>query len=92
MVDPVTAVGIIGVAVILLAWVWETLSESKKHRTLMDLRFSAVSLLGNALIVIYTWIVNLPIFFVLSVAIMATIIFEIGYSIHVRKVYKDARN
>lgn len=81
-------VGLIGAILILLAWVWETTSEVKKHKVLMDLRFSFLSIVGTVLITIYAKQVGNPIFFWLNLMITIAIVFEIWYSLHIKKVHR----
>jgi hypothetical protein len=84
-------IGIAGGMLVLAAWAAETAHEMKRHKVLMDLQFSVVSLIGQLLLALYAAVLNLPIFFWLGVAISFIILFEIWYSIHIRKIHKNLR-
>ena len=90
MISP-EIVGIIGAVIILVAWAWETTSEVKKHKVLMDLRFSFLSAAGDLILIIYSWQIGNAIFFWLNMFIAFVILFEIWYSLHIRKVYRKIR-
>lgn len=80
--------GISGAIIIVIAWTWETIEAIKRHKSLVDLSFAALSLIGNTLITIYSWMIQNMIFFWLNFIIWIVIIFEIWYSLHIKKVYK----
>lgn len=81
-------VGIVGGMLILAAWAFETAEAVKRHKALLDLRFSLVSLVGSTLLAIYSAERGLEIFLWLNTAIAAIILFEIWYSLRVRKIHK----
>ena len=81
-------IGIAGGMLILAAWAFETAETMKKHKKLLDLRFSAVSLLGSVLLATYAYILDLGIFMWVNTIIALIILFEIWYSLHVRKIHK----
>ena len=84
----VEMIGIAGGMLILGAWALETAESIKKHKKLLELKFSTVSLLGALLLAIYSYILDLGIFLWLNMTIAAIIIFEIWYSLHVKKIRK----
>jgi lipid-A-disaccharide synthase-like uncharacterized protein len=81
-------IGIIGAALILGAWVMETKESVKKHKALIDLQFSVLALAGNVALAIYSYFMNIPIYFWLNGCIALVIVFEIIYSIHIKKIHK----
>lgn len=90
-IENLDLLGIAGAAIILLAWAYETAKEVRQHQSMMDLKYSFISLVGVVLLIIYSGLANLPIFFWLNIAIMLIIGFEIWYSLHIRKIHLDNR-
>lgn len=84
----VEAIGLAGAIVILVAWAYETAKEVRQHKSLLDLRYSVMSLIGLVLLTIYSYAINVMIFFWLNIAIIAVIIFEVWYSLRIRKLHK----
>ena len=80
--------GLIGGLLILGAWALETLEAIKKHKSLLDLRFSAVSLVGAVLLAVYSAELKIWIFLWLNITIATIILFEILYSLHVEKIHR----
>ena len=85
-------IGLAGGMMLLASWAFETAEEIKHHKTLLDLRFSFGHFLGIAVLAIYSFLLNLQIFIWLNIFIAAIIIFEIAYSIHVKKIHKAKRS
>ena len=86
--EVVELIGIIGGMLILAAWASETAHAIRRHKALIDLQFSAISLIGSLLLALYASERNLYIFFWLNIAIAAIILFEIWYSVHIKKIHK----
>jgi len=83
-------IGLAGALIILVSWIIETVESVKKHKSLMDLKFSFLSIAGIFLLTIYAWQISNMIFFWLNVILGVVVIFEIWYSLHVKKVYRRA--
>ena len=84
----VELIGLIGGLLILWAWAFETAEALKKHKSLIDLRFSVVSLVGSILLAMYSSELGIAIFVWLNTIIAAIIVFEIWYSLHIKKIHK----
>lgn len=90
MFDPLL-IGAFGGIAIILAWLFETFEAVKRHKSLMDLKFSAMSVTGVFLLVIYSWQIGNAIFFYLNAILLLIELIEIGYSLAVKKVHKKKR-
>lgn len=86
----VALIGILGGFLILMAWLFETEESIRKHKKMVDLKFSAVYFSGLLFLTIYAYTVNEPIFFWLEIAILLIVIFEIFYTLHL-KVFKEKK-
>ena len=81
-------IGMIGGALIILAWILETAEGVRKHKSIVDLRFSAIFFVATILLTVYSWQRADMVFFYLNIILMAILVIEILYSIHVKKVHK----
>ena len=81
-------IGIIGGLLIVLAWIWETEEAVRRHKKLIDLKFSAIFLLAAIFLSIYSWQRNDPVFLPLNIAILAIVLVEIWFSLHIKKIHK----
>lgn len=81
-------VGLIGAMFIIAAWLYETLEEMKKHKSLIDLKFSLISAIGTGFLILYSYLIGNFVFFWLNICIGAIIIFEAAYTIHITKFKK----
>ncbi|MFZ3077521.1 MAG: hypothetical protein WA139_03640 [Candidatus Aenigmatarchaeota archaeon] len=90
MIDPML-VGAIGGIAIISAWLFETFEAVKRHKKIMDLKFSALSIIGVVLLVAYSWQIGNTVFFYLNAALFSIELFEIVYSIAVKKVHKKRK-
>ncbi len=84
-------IGALGGIAIILAWLFETFEAVKRHKSLMDLRFSIMSVTGVFLLVIYSWQIGNVIFFYLNAVLLLIELVEIAYSLAVKKVHKKKR-
>jgi lipid-A-disaccharide synthase-like uncharacterized protein len=80
--------GIIGTALVVLAWVWETVDAVKRHRSLIDLKFAVINFGGTVVLIAYALSIGDPVFIILNSLISLAILAEITYSIIVRKVHR----
>ena len=85
-------VGIIGALLIFVAWALETIKEVKRHKSLVDLQFSFIILIGTIFLLIYSIQINDFIFIWVNVLLAGVELFEIVYSIHFRKLHKRLRD
>ncbi len=81
-------IGAIGALLILGSWLFQTIKEVKKHKSLVDLKFSLIYLVGVIFLSTYSYLVSDPVFLWLNIAILLTILGEIIYSVHVKKIHK----
>ncbi|MEM7813536.1 MAG: hypothetical protein QW548_01390 [Candidatus Aenigmatarchaeota archaeon] len=86
--EVVEIVGLSGGLLILGAWAFETFEAIKAHKSLLDLRFSVVSLIGAILLAIYSAEIGAGMFLWLNVIIGAIMLFEICYPLCVKKIDK----
>jgi len=86
--DIIEIIGVVGGVLVLAAWALETVETVEKHKKLLDLKFSLISLVGTAMLSFYAEIEGFVVFFWLNLTITLVIIFEIWYSIHVKKIHK----
>lgn len=85
-------IGIAGTLLIFVAWAMETIKEVKRHRSLIDLQFSAVILAGTALLLVYSLQASDLVFIWLNSLLFGVELFEIAYSLHVKKLHRRLRD
>jgi uncharacterized membrane protein len=78
--------GIAGAGLILIAWVIEAIKEMKEHKSLVDFQLSALIMVGNALLAVYSYLIDNAVFLWLSVLIAIAIAFEMWYHVHLKKL------
>lgn len=81
-------IGIIGATILIIAWIFATLKEIKRHKSLIDLRFSVLSLVATILLAIYSYQINNAIFVFINISLSILITIEILYTVHVVKFKK----
>lgn len=81
----IAAIGIIGAFLVLLSWVYETIEELKERKSLVDLKFAVVNLIGTSILTYYSYVTGLTIFVYLNIALVSFISFEIFYTIYLHK-------
>lgn len=86
-----TIVGALGGIVIIFAWLLETFEAVKRHKKIMDLKFSALSIMGVLLLITYSWQIGNFVFFYLNIVLFFIELFEIAYSIGVKKVHRKRK-
>ena len=69
--------GIVGMTVLLFAWMVEMYFSVKKHKVLIDNRFAAMYIIASGFLIAYAYEINDPIFFWLQVGIVILVLFEI---------------
>lgn len=84
-------IGIIGGALIIFAWILETVESVKRHKSLIDLKFSAMFLVASALMVTYSWQIGNAVFLAINAVILAILSIEVLYSIHIKKIHKSGK-
>ncbi len=90
MVDAIL-IGILGGAVIIFAWLLETFESVKRHKSLIDLKFSLISAIGVSMLIFYSWQIGNAIFFYLNTILLFIELVEIAYSIAVKKVHRKRK-
>jgi lipid-A-disaccharide synthase-like uncharacterized protein len=88
MMDLMGLIGIIGALCILLAWMFEAKESVDRHKRLMDLRFAAVYFIGVVLLLVHSLNIEDWVFILLNMAIAVVVVFEIWYSLHIKKVHR----
>lgn len=78
-------IGIIGALFILIAWVFETIEGVRKHKSLVDLKFALLFLIGTILLASYSYLRADLVFLFLNIALLITILFEIGYTFYLKR-------
>jgi len=78
-------IGILGAILLALAWLFETLESIKKHKSLIDLKFTLIYLVGTVLLTIYSYQKNDYVFLGLQSCLTILIIFEIAYTLYKKK-------
>ena len=84
----VLAVGVIGAVFLILAWVFEAREAVRRHKSLIDLRFAFIYLVGVSVLVLYSWLIQDMVFTWLNTIILIAVLLEIWYSVHVKKVHR----
>lgn len=77
--------GILGALFILGAWIFETYESVKNHKALVDLRFAFVYALGNVCLITYSWFIGDMVFLFINVGILSIVLFEIAYTLLIKK-------
>lgn len=81
-------IGIIGSLIILVAWTFEAEEAIRKHRSLVDLKFAVMYAVATSLLAVYSYQVNDAVFFWFQIGLFSIILFEIVYSIRIKKIHK----
>ena len=84
----VEIIGAIGGLLIVLAWILETAEAVRRHKSLIDMKFSVIFFVAQVFLLVYSWLKQDIVFLSLSSILLAIITLEIAYSIHVKKVHK----
>jgi hypothetical protein len=84
MINPELAFGIIGTIALIVAWFWETYENIKKHKIVIHTHFAVLYIFGNVLIAAYSWMIGNPIFFWMSIILLAAICSELAYGLLVK--------
>jgi len=74
-------IGIIGSILLIIAWIWETWENYKEHKISMHLHFSILYIMGNLLLLYYSWKIHSTVFLILSIVLILAILGETIYSI-----------
>ncbi|MBI4163323.1 MAG: hypothetical protein HY512_00555 [Candidatus Aenigmarchaeota archaeon] len=82
-------IGLIGAVVLIIGWAFETVEAVRRHKSLIDLRFSINHFVGVSLLFVYSFLINDAVFIYLNGIIVAIIAIEIWYSLHIKKVHKN---
>lgn len=77
------AFGLVGIAALIGAWVWETIEDIQKRKVSIHLHFSLLYIFGNIMLSAYSWSVHNTIYLVLSLFLLTAIIGETAYAIKV---------
>ena len=84
-------IGFAGALLIILAWAFETIEGVKKHKALIDLKFSVISLAATFILFFYSWLNNDAVFIYLNLVLFVILSLEIWYTIHIKKVHKKKK-
>lgn len=72
--------GVIGTILLIIAWLWETVENIKRHKVSIHLHFSILYVFGNILLAAYAWWIHSMIFFVLGLFLLTAILGETLYA------------
>ncbi len=78
-------IGIVGSVLLIIAWIWETWENYKKHKMSVHLHFSLLYIAGNLLLLYYSWQIHSMVFFVLSIILILAILGETIYAVSCKK-------
>jgi lipid-A-disaccharide synthase-like uncharacterized protein len=74
-------IGILGSVMIVAAWSYEVWESIKRHKSLIDLRFAGIYLLGTLMLLAYSWALRNFVFVSINAALVVLVLFEIAYTI-----------
>jgi hypothetical protein len=78
--DIVLTVGALGTIVLIVAWLWEARENIKNRKVDLHLHFSALYIIGNFLLTVYSWWIQNFIFLTLGLFLLLAIIAETAYA------------
>jgi len=78
-------IGIMGSILLICAWIWETYENVKKRKISIHMHFAVLYIIGNTLLMAYSWLISSYVFFWLSVFLLAAIVAELLYCVLGRK-------
>ena len=81
-------IGLIGGIIVVVAWLWETSEAVRRHKKLIDLKFSAMFLIAAIFLTAYSWQRSDLVFFWLNIILIIILFVEIAFSIHVKKIHR----
>ncbi|MDD5416813.1 MAG: hypothetical protein PHU12_02445 [Candidatus Aenigmarchaeota archaeon] len=81
--------GIIGALLILTAWAVEAEESIRKHKSMMDLKFAFLYAIATSFLIIHSYQIGDAVFYWFQIGLLAIILFEIFYSIIIKKVHKN---
>ena len=81
-------VGIIGAVILVIAWAFEAVEAVKRHKSLIDLRFAFIYLVGVGVLVVYSWLIEDAVFTWLNSILLVAVLLELWYSLHIKKVHR----
>jgi hypothetical protein len=77
--------GIAGAALLIAAWLFETLKSIKLHKSLVDLKFAAIYMSGTMMLAVYSFLRKDMIFLSINIILITLVSFEILYTIFKKK-------
>lgn len=78
-------IGVIGSILLIIAWIWETWENYKKHKINIHIHFAILYAIGNSMLLYYSWQIKSSVFFVLSIILILAILIETIYSLALAK-------
>ncbi|HLD57236.1 MAG TPA: hypothetical protein VJA47_02960 [archaeon] len=82
-------IGLIGAAILIFGWGFETIEAVRRHKSLVDLKFAFNHLIGISFLLAYSTLINDSVFMPLNAIIVSLIAIEIWYSLHIKKIHKN---
>jgi hypothetical protein len=79
-IDMVLAAGIIGAVFLIIAWIWETKENVQRKKVDLHMHFSVLYIIGNSLLVLYSWWIQNIVFFALGLFLLIAIVCETLYA------------
>ncbi len=80
--------GVIGGIIIVIAWILETCEAIKRHKSIMDLRFTFAFFVAAIFLTFYSWVKQDLVFFWINIALILILLVEVFVSVKFRKVNK----
>lgn len=79
-------IGIIGSAVLMAGWVYETYKALKKRKEPIDLYFAGFYLVGLSLLGAYSFIIEDKVYIWLNLILLMLVAMEASYTIYLHKI------
>lgn len=73
-------IGVIGAAILVLAWIFETINSVRKNKLTIDLRFAVMYLASTAILLVYSLQNGDVIFLFVNACLLILVSFEVAYS------------
>ena len=84
-------IGFIGAIFLIAAWAISTLEAIERHKSLIDLKFASITLIGIIFLIIYSWLRKDSVFFILNIVLLSIVIVEIVATMSIKKIHKRRR-
>jgi hypothetical protein len=76
--------GVAGAALLLVAWLFETIKSIRMHKALVDLKFALIYVSGTIMLASYSYLRGDVVFLSLNLCLIGLVLFEIVYTLYKR--------